>query len=84
MTDTTQQLKILKENGLAREENIKWGRSYRNVIIIGGKRYQFIANKFNNISKNKIYQSYIATVGSPLNQKVNRAIKDKLLYAKYF
>ena len=43
-------LDYLLENGAANHEKVKWGKSERWVIVIGGKKYQYKGG--DNINKN--------------------------------
>ena len=43
-------LDYLLENGAAKHVTVRWGNSYRKVIFIGGKRYQYKGG--DNINKN--------------------------------
>ena len=59
MAATTQQkLDYLISQKVVELQNIKWGSGFRNVVIIGGKTYQY---KEGNINKSleKIFHRYI-------------------------
>ena len=69
-------LDYLLENGAAKPVTIRWGQSYRKVIFIGGKRYQYKGG--HNINKNlkiKIASLYISMSSKPSKQNTN-TIKD--------
>lgn len=65
-------LDYLLENGAAKHEKVKWGKSEHWVIIIGGKKYQYKGG--NNINKNlkkKIVPLYISMSSKPSKQNTN-------------
>ena len=69
-------LRYLLENGAAKHVTIRWGQSYRKVIFIGGKRYQYkVGHNINKNLKNKIVSLYISMSPKPSNQNKN-TIKD--------
>ena len=54
-------LDYLLENGAAKHEKVKWGKSYRKIIFIGGKRYQYKGgDNFNKNLNNKFVSLYIS------------------------
>ncbi len=56
----SERIKTLLDQNIIKYDKVKWGNSYRNVLIIDGKKYQYTMNK--NISKileNKINPLYI-------------------------
>ena len=54
-------LNYLLDNGAAEQVNVKWGKGHRNVIIIGGKKYQYKGgDEFNKNLKKKITSLYIS------------------------
>ena len=53
-------LDYLLENGATHHEKVKWGKSYRKVVIIGGKRYHYKGgDNINRNLKHKIVPLYI-------------------------
>jgi hypothetical protein len=53
-------LDYLLERGAVEQVKVKWGKSYRNVIIIGGKIYQYKGgDEINKNLRNKIIPLYI-------------------------
>jgi hypothetical protein len=67
---THDKLQALIRAGHATDENIKWGRGYRRVIILGGKKYQYNGNTISRILKNKIYSMYIDMPATSSNQNI--------------
>ena len=62
-------LQYLLDNGAAEHVKVKWGNSYRWVIKIGGKTYQYQGgDEFNNSLKNKIVSLYIEMENKSLNK----------------
>ncbi len=60
----------LLENGLAKHVNVKWGKGHRNVIIIGGKKYQYKGGlKFNKKLISVILSLYIDMPDKSLKEK---------------
>ena len=62
----------LLENGAAKHVTVRWGQSYRKVIFIGGKRYQYKGG--DNINKNlkkEIVALYISMSSKPSKQNTN-------------
>ena len=64
-------LDYLLENGAAKHVTIRWGQSYRKVIVIGGKRYQYKGgDNINRNLKNKIVPLYIYVCHPNLQNKI--------------
>ena len=62
-------LKYLLDNGAAEQVNVKWGKGHRNVIIIGGKKYQYKGgDEFNKNLKKKITSLYISMSNKSSNK----------------
>ncbi len=71
-----QALGYLLKNGAAEHATVKWGRSYRDVIIIGGKKYQYKGgHNINKNLQNKIVSLYISMSESS-NQKTKTIKND--------
>ena len=69
-------LYYLLEKEAAKHVTIRWGQSYRKVIFIGGKRYQYKGgDNINRNLKNKIVPLYISMSSKPSKQNTN-TIKD--------
>ena len=63
-------LNMLIANGLAEHVQVKWGKSYRWVIKIGCKSYQYNGSlDINKNLQNKISQVYIDMSNKSLNNK---------------
>ena len=63
-------LQYLLDNGAAEHVKVKWGKNYRWVIKIGGKKYQYKGgDEFNNSLKKKIVSLYISMDNKILDQK---------------
>jgi sucrose-6-phosphate hydrolase SacC (GH32 family) len=46
-------LKNLTDTGHAKDDYVQWGRGKRNVVMIGGKKYQYKKGKYLVYSKIK-------------------------------
>ena len=69
-------LDYLLENGAAKHVTVRWGQSYRKVIIIGGKQYQYKGgDNINRNLENTIVPLYISMSSKPSKQNTN-TIKD--------
>ena len=55
---TQQKLDYLISQKVVEHQNIKWGSGVRNVVIIGGKTYQYKKEGINNRLE-KTYHRYI-------------------------
>ena len=63
-------LDYLLDHGVAPHVKVKWGKSYRWVIKIGGKKYQYKGgDEFNKNLKKKIVSLYIRMDNKSLNNK---------------
>jgi len=69
-------LRYLLENGAAKHSIIRWGQSYRKVIFIGGKKYQYKGDHdINKNLKSKIAALYISMSEKASNRK-SETLKD--------
>lgn len=67
-------LKYLLDRGYADQVKVKWGKGYRNVIIIGGKKYLYKGgDEFNKNLKKKIVSLYINMSDKTLDQKTKKS-----------
>ena len=62
------QLNYLLDKGHAKDDYVQWGRGKRNVIIIGGKKYQYKKGKIFSLSRIKIFHAFYSSVSQPLNK----------------
>ena len=63
-----QVLKSLLDAGEVSQVNVKWGKGYRDVIIVGSKKYQYKkGGTVNKILRNKIIPLYISMSDKSLN-----------------
>ena len=69
-TTTHEKLKELEQAGHAQRDKVRWGRGYRDVIILGGKKYQYNGNTISRILKNRIYSMYIDMPATSSNQNI--------------
>ncbi len=53
------QLNYLLDKGHAKDAYVQWGLGKRNVIIIGGKKYQYKKGKYLVYYKIKLFMLYI-------------------------
>jgi hypothetical protein len=74
------QLNYLLDKGHATDAYVQWGRGTRNVIIIGGKKYQYKKGKIFSLLQNKIIHSLYSSVSKPLN--TNTDIEEMRKYNK--
>jgi hypothetical protein len=74
------QLNYLLDKGHATDAYVQWGRGKRNVIIIGGKRYQYKTGKIFSLLQNKIILSLYSSVFESLN--TNTEIEEMSKYNK--
>ena len=66
-----QVLKSLLDAGEVSQANVKWGKGYRDVIIVGSKKYQYKkGGTVNKILRNKIIPLYISMSDKSLNNKL--------------
>ena len=59
------QLNYLLDKGHATDAYVQWGRGKRNVIIIGGKTYQYKKGTIFSLLQNKIIRSLSSRVSQP-------------------
>ena len=63
-------LKYLLDNGLAEHVQVKWGKSYRWVMKIGGKTYAYKGgHEINNYLRKKIVSIFLEMENKSLNNK---------------
>lgn len=67
---TSDKLRALINQGVATKTRITWGRGTRQVIILGGKKYQYNDNTISRILKIKILSMYIDMPVSSSNQNI--------------
>jgi len=67
---TANKLKQLLDNGTVKQERVAWGRGFRNVIIINGKRYQYSGKHISKLLENKISLLYIDMPASSSNENI--------------
>ncbi len=61
------QLNYLLDKGHAKDAYVQWGTGKRNVIIIGGKKYQYKKGKIFSLLQNKIIHVLYSSVSESLN-----------------
>ena len=49
-----EKLNSLINNGTIKKERVAWGRGFRDVVIINGKRYQYSGKSISKLLENKI------------------------------
>ena len=71
-------LNYLLDNGATEQVNVKWGKGYRNVIVIGGKKYLYKGgDEFNKNLKKKITSLYISMSDNSSKEK-KKIIKEHI------
>ena len=67
-----QVLQSLLDAGEVSQANVKWGKGYRDVIIVKGSKYPYKAGgPINKIIRKKIIPLYIHMSDKSLNKKTN-------------
>ena len=80
----SERIKTLLDQNIIKYDKVKWGNSYRNVLIIDGKKYQYTMNK--NISKileNKINPLFINSIMSLKQIVIDDLVGDDSANDKY-
>ena len=67
---TADKLNSLIDNGTITKERVAWGRGFRDVVIINGKRYQYSGKSISKLLENKITSLYIDMPASSSNRNI--------------
>jgi DNA-binding HxlR family transcriptional regulator len=76
-------LNYLLDKGHATDAYIQWGRGKRNVIIIGGKKYQYKKGKIFSLLQNKIIHALYSSVSESLNTNTETDVMSKYNKAEH-
>ena len=71
---TQQKLDYLISQKVVEHQNIKWGSGVRNVVIIGGKTYQYKKEGIINNRLEKTISSLYISMSKSLNKKESKTI----------
>ena len=77
------QLNYLLDKGHATDAYIPWGSGKRNVIIIGGKKYQYKKGKIFSLLQNKIMHALYRSVSESLNTNTETDVMSKYNKAEH-
>ena len=76
-------LNYLLQNDATKQEHVKWGNGYRNVVIIEGNKYQYKGgDTFNKNLENKIVSLYISMSNKSSN-KNKKKLSNTMLLRRY-
>ena len=70
-TTTPEKLRALIRSGHAQRDTVRWGRGYRDVIMLGGKKYQYEeGTAISRTLKSNKYSMYIDMPATSSNQNI--------------